>query len=148
MCIHFNVSSSLFPCSASHWHSVARRSSATTHWSAAGSINQCAEQSAAGLIQSPLQQKECVFTPLLRLRDLCESFPPPPKQSGKRQQIKSIMERGALCKISVATFPEVGEMTVRSVLSFSVEGVEVETKKKAFAVCFLAASRDVHSFML
>lgn len=55
-----------------------RTLSAVTHRSAAGSINQCAEQSAPSLIQSPLQQnaairttEECVFTPLLCLCDLC-----------------------------------------------------------------------------
>lgn len=48
-----------------------RTLSATAHWSTAGSINQCAEQSAPSLIQSPFQQnaairttQECVFAPL------------------------------------------------------------------------------------
>lgn len=42
--------------------SVFSSGSAVTHWSAGGNINQCGEQSAPSLIQSPLQQNAAIRT--------------------------------------------------------------------------------------
>lgn len=123
-----------------------------THWSAAGSINQCAEQSAPGLIQSPLQQNaaisttdECVFTPPLCLYDLCvcasspgsrrrpETNPPfgeteweeeaDREHYGEERCVKSVLPPLSEAEVQTRT------MTAWRELSSSVEGVEEETKK-------------------
>lgn len=125
--------------------------SAVTHWGAAGNINQCAEQSAPSLIQSPLHQNAAI-----RTTEACESVcsrqcygrviccvcagPPAtdPKQTllarrrGKKEQIEHYGDECCVkLELPLSRGAQVRPKIRREVRDISVAAVEaeIETKK-------------------